>query len=78
MPNVRRPVLRSIAPDATPAEVAAIVAAIAWCTTPRPGTFEAADTLHEWVRTSRLRAHRSGLRRGPWRLSGRMPRRSRA
>ena len=27
--------------------------------------------LHEWVRTARLRAHRAGLRRGPWRLSGR-------
>jgi hypothetical protein len=71
------PVLRSISPDATPEEVAAIVAALALCTT--PGLVPAAerDTLHEWVRASRLRAHRAGLRRGPWRLSGRMPRRSR-
>ena len=72
-----RPVLRSISPEATPEEVAAILEAIAACTpTARPSKGD--DTLHEWVRTSRLRAHRSGLRRGPWRLSGRMPRRSRA
>jgi len=72
-----RPILRSISPEATPDEVAAILEAIAACTpAPRPGRGD--DTLHEWVRTSRLRAHRSGLRRGPWRLSGRMPRRARA
>ncbi len=72
-----RPILRSISPEATPDEVAAILEAIAACTpTARPADGD--DTLHEWVRTSRLRAHRSGLRRGPWRLSGRMPRRSRA
>jgi hypothetical protein len=78
MPNARPPVLRSITPDATPDEVAAIVAAIAWCATSRPAAVAETDTLHEWVRTSRLRAHRSGVRRGPWRLSGRQPRRSRA
>jgi hypothetical protein len=71
------PVLRSISPDATPEEVAAIVAALALCTTRGLVPGAGGDTLHEWVRTSRLRAHRSGLRRGPWRLSGRMPRRSR-
>jgi hypothetical protein len=72
-----RPVLRAIAPEASPEEVAAILAALEVCTrggARTPGD----DTLHEWVRTSRLRSHRSGLRRGPWRLSGRMPRRSRA
>ena len=36
------------------------------------------DTLHEWVRAARLRSHRAGLQRGPWRLSGRIGRRSRA
>jgi hypothetical protein len=71
------PVLRSISPDATPEEVAAIVAALALCTTHGLAPAAERDTLHEWVRTSRLRAHRAGLRRGPWRLSGRMPRRSR-
>ena len=79
MPPTSPPALRSITPDATPDEVAAIVAAIAACTARAPSILvEDADTLHEWVRTSRLRAHRSGVRRGPWRLSGRMPRRSRA
>ena len=72
-----RPVLRSISPEATPEEVAAILEAIAACA-PAPRPARGDDTLHEWVRTSRLRAHRSGLHRGPWRLSGRMPRRSRA
>ncbi len=71
------PVLRAISPEASPEEVAAILAALEVCTQ-SPGWPTGDDTLHEWVRTSRLRAHRSGLRRGPWRLSGRMPRRSRA
>jgi hypothetical protein len=78
MPNARPPVLRSITPDATPDEVAAIVAAIASCTSRRLAAGAEPDALHEWVRSSRLRAHRSGVRRGPWRVSGRQPRRSRA
>jgi hypothetical protein len=78
MRQTRPPVLHSISPDATPEEVAAIVAAIAAATAPGPAPFGAGDAIHEWVRTSRLRAHRAGLRRGPWRLSGRMPRRARA
>jgi hypothetical protein len=68
--------LRAISPDATPEEVAAIVAAIravrAVTAAPAPD-----DTLHEWVRTARLQSHRSGLQRGPWRLSGRVGRRTR-
>jgi hypothetical protein len=68
--------LRAISPDATPEEVAAIVAAIravsAVAADPAPD-----DTLHEWVRTARLQSRRSGLQRGPWRLSGRIGRRSR-
>ena len=36
------------------------------------------DTLHVWVDASRRSAQRAGLSRGPWRLSGRLPRRSRA
>ena len=35
------------------------------------------DTLHLWVTASRRAAQRSGMQRGPWRLSGRLPRRSR-
>ena len=36
------------------------------------------DTLHLWVEASRRSAQRAGLQRGPWRLSGRITRRSRA
>jgi hypothetical protein len=71
------PRLRAISPDATPEEVAAVVAAVTACT-PRARPAPPQDLLDEWVRTARLRAHRGGLRRGPWRLSGRRPGRSRA
>ncbi len=71
------PVLRSISPEATPEEIAAILAAIA-ATQPVPVEDERDDTLHEWVHAARLRSHRAGLQRGPWRLSGRIGRRSRA
>jgi hypothetical protein len=74
---VSAPVLRSISPDATPEEIAAILAAIAACT-PTPVEADRDDTLHEWVHAARLRSHRAGLQRGPWRLSGRIGRRSRA
>lgn len=71
--------LRSISPDATSEEVAAIVAALtalrSRAVDPAP---DGDDTLHEWVRAARLRSHRAGLQRGPWRLSGRLGRRSRA
>jgi hypothetical protein len=35
------------------------------------------DTLHLWVEASRRSAQRAGMQRGPWRLSGRIPRRAR-
>jgi len=69
--------LRSISPEATPEEVAAILAAIA-ATTAAPAADDRDDTLHERVHAARLRSHRAGLQRGPWRLSGRIGRRSRA
>ena len=74
-----RPVLRVVHPDATDDEVAAILAAVSAlsATTVGPGA-DSDDTLHEWVRSARLGARRSGLQRGPWRLSGRIGRRSRA
>ena len=68
--------LHSISPEATPEEVAAILAAIA-ASQPVPVEEERDDTLHEWVHAARLRSHRAGLQRGPWRLSGRLARRSR-
>jgi hypothetical protein len=70
--------LRSISPEATPEEIAAILAAIAATTAVAVGDEPADDTLHEWVHAARLRSHRAGLQRGPWRLSGRIGRRSRA
>ena len=76
--GVTQPVLRSISPEATPEEIAAILAAVA-ATQPVPAEDDGRDdTLHEWVHAARLRSHRAGLQRGPWRLSGRIGRRSRA
>ena len=71
-----RPVLRAISPDATPEEVAAIVAAIALSTAPT-AVDTGPDNLDEWVRASRLVSRRIGRVRGPWRFSGRVARRTR-
>jgi hypothetical protein len=71
--------LRSISPEATPEEVAAIVAAVSSVLAASGGAPEpVSDDLHEWVRAARLRSRRAGLQRGPWRMSGRLGRRSRA
>jgi len=70
--------LQSISPEATPEEIAAILAAVAAATPVVEVDERKDDTLHEWVHAARLRSHRSGLQRGPWRLSGRIGRRSRA
>ncbi len=71
--------LRVVAPDASPDEVAAIVAAVTVVLAPgAPGP--AADVVEQsrWVHASRLAARRTGLSRGEWRLSGRIGRRARA
>ena len=74
-----RPVLRVLHPDATDEEVAAILAAVAMCTQSVAAPAGASGgTLQEWVRGTRLSARRAGLQRGPWRLSGRIGRRTRA
>jgi hypothetical protein len=70
--------LRSISPSATPEEIAAILAAVASLEHIASEAEDRDDTLHEWVHAARLRSHRSGLQRGPWRLSGRIGRRNRA
>jgi hypothetical protein len=73
-------VLRVLNPDATDDEVAAILAAVTMCSqavAAPPGETSSA-TLQEWVRGTRLTARRAGLQRGPWRLSGRIGRRTRA
>ncbi|HEY8218261.1 MAG TPA: hypothetical protein VIH82_14075 [Acidimicrobiia bacterium] len=73
-----KPVLRSISPSATPEEVAAIVAAITEVTRRQAVPVAHDDGLREWVHAARLTSRRAGLQRGPWRLSGRIGRRSRA
>ncbi|HEX9506268.1 MAG TPA: acyl-CoA carboxylase subunit epsilon [Acidimicrobiia bacterium] len=70
--------LRVIEPDASPEEVAAIVAALTVAQADTASEIGSDDTLHEWVHVSRLRSHRSTFQRGPWRLSGRIGRRTRA
>ncbi len=74
------PVLRAISPDATPEEIAAIVAAIATLSEARASGTGGSDSaevgLREWERGSRLMARGAPLQRGPWRLSGRIEPRS--
>jgi hypothetical protein len=72
--------LRSISPDATPEEVAAIAAAIAasMAAVRVEGSGADADDTSTWVRAARITARRGGYARGEWRLSGRLGRRSRA
>ena len=68
-----------------PEEVAAVLAVLTVLEDERrltlavPGeTAGRGDDLDAWVRASRLSGRRSGLSRGPWRLSGRISRRCRA
>ena len=73
--------LRSVSPDATPEEIAAITAAIASSlATARAeaAAGSAAEARSSWVQAARITARRSGYSRGEWRLSGRIGRRSRA
>jgi hypothetical protein len=76
----RTPELRAISPEATPEEVAAVVAAISVLSSNAPPADEHVDLhrLDGWVQVSRLSAHRAGLQRGSWRLYGRIGRRARA
>lgn len=74
--------LRSIAPDATPEEVAAITAAIAAAMAAARSVTSGAGPGPEepstWVQAARISSRRSGYSRGDWRLSGRLGRRNRA
>ena len=74
--------LVSIPEGASPEEVAAIVAALAVLEDERrvspPPSADRGAHLDAWVRASRLTGRRAGLIRGPWRLAGRIGRRSRA
>ncbi|MDQ3947079.1 MAG: hypothetical protein M3357_18355 [Actinomycetota bacterium] len=75
--------LAAIPPGASPEEVAAIVTALAVLEEERravvpPPSADRGAHLDGWVRASRLTGRRAGLIRGPWRLAGRIGRRSRA
>jgi hypothetical protein len=72
--------LRSISPDATPEEVAAITAAVAASIASVRVAAVEDDTAESsaWVQAARITARRGGYSRGEWRLSGRLGRRSRA
>jgi hypothetical protein len=66
-------------------QVAAIVAALSVIEADRAAQVAASaavdpsgESLSMWVEASRRSAQRSGMQRGPWRLSGRLGRRSRA
>lgn len=72
-----------ISPAPTPQEVAAITTALTMLETQRTQTAagdgaQPRDHLDAWVEASRRSAQRAALQRGPWRLSGRIGRRSRA
>lgn len=71
-----------ISPVPTDEEAAAIVAGVTTVLEARrtaaAGAMGSDDSLHLWVDASRRAAQRAGLQRGPWRLSGRLARRSRA
>ncbi len=73
--------ISKISGNPTPEEVAAITAAISELES--AGAFDPAGgvtddgSLKMWVHASRRSAQRAGMQRGPWRMSGRLPRRSR-
>ena len=65
----------------SPEQVAAIVAALSVIEAERAAAMTAdaspADPPSMWVEASRRSAQRSGMQRGPWRLSGRLGKRTR-
>jgi hypothetical protein len=79
------PIIGSITPVPSDAEAAAIAAAIvvldeqerAAAGAVAAASAAAPERLSVWVDASRRSAQRAGLQRGPWRLSGRIARRSR-
>ncbi|MCZ7529829.1 MAG: hypothetical protein M5U31_05505 [Acidimicrobiia bacterium] len=74
------PALRVLSPTATPDEVVAITAAITLLLEERERTAATheASSQSMWVRAPRIVGRGAGMTRGPWRLSGRIDRRSRA
>jgi hypothetical protein len=81
---VSEPLIGSIKPAPTDEEAAAITAAIVVLDQQQRAAAAALaasrpppERLNLWVDASRRAAQRAGLQRGPWRLSGRIARRSR-
>ena len=72
--------LVGISPDASPEEVAAVLATFAVLEAQRAAAVadDAPEPVSNWVHASRLTARRAGLQRGQYRLSGRIGRRARA
>ena len=72
---------RVVGGNPTPEQVAAIVAALAVIEAERTAAAAPAapppESLSMWVEASRRSAQRAGMQRGPWRLSGRLGKRSR-
>ena len=76
------PVISAIHGNPTPDEVVAITVAVTTLLHEQSRAVAAppaaaADWLSVWVEASRRAAQRSGMQRGPWRISGRIPRRAR-
>jgi hypothetical protein len=73
--------IAQITPEPSPEEVSAIAAAIAVLEDEArrraDAARESAEHLQMWVHASRRAAQRAGMQRGPWRMSGRIARRSR-
>ena len=67
----------------SPEQVAAIVAALSVLEAERAAAAAAAsaaepnEAMSMWVHASRRSAQRAGMQRGPWRLSGRLGKRTR-
>jgi hypothetical protein len=64
----------------TSEQVAAIIAALSVIESERAAASSAVDSsapMSMWVEASRRSAQRAGMQRGPWRLSGRLGKRTR-
>ena len=64
----------------SPEQVAAIIAALSVIEAERTAAarrLDLAEPISMWVEASRRSAQRAGMQRGPWRLSGRLGKRTR-
>jgi hypothetical protein len=66
------PLLRVIDADASPEEVAAIVAAVTAVLASSAAAVDEPGPVSDWISASRLAARRASASRGDWRRSGRI------